>query len=260
MKKCVFFSLLLALIAGIGAAQDASSVVDASRNRIKADTVFSQSRMVIANKNGSTSERVLDQYSSDDATGNSRTVIIFQKPAAVAGTRFLTLEVPGKNDLRWIYLPARKTTRQIAADQGSGSFVGTDFTYDDISSASRSVALDAHRFLPEESLLDQACQVIESVPKDKGYQYSRMISWISKATQVALRIDLYDAKGNLAKRLETMETKDIQGRLTATATKMTSLAAQTSTTVYVDAATLRYDDPIPDARFTKEFIDTGRLP
>jgi hypothetical protein len=53
---------------------------------------------VITAKNGSTTERVIDQYGKDDAQGKSRTVIVFQQPAGVKGTRFLTVESAAGND------------------------------------------------------------------------------------------------------------------------------------------------------------------
>jgi len=99
--------ILCALLAG-GAlalyAQDAELIVRSSRDRIKADTVSTRSRMVIRAKDGSTSERLIDQYSKDGPKG-SRTVIVFQRPETVAGTRFLTMENAGGPDDRWIFLP-----------------------------------------------------------------------------------------------------------------------------------------------------------
>ncbi|MDR3333882.1 MAG: outer membrane lipoprotein-sorting protein [Treponema sp.] len=255
MKKVCFMAILV-LSAALLSAQDAAAIVDAARNRIQADTVSTRSRMVITGKDGSTTERLMDQYSKDGPQGNNRTIIVFQKPPAVAGTRFLTIENPKSADDRWIFLPSLGKVRRIAASEGSGSFVGTDLSYDDVSSASRDVSLDNHRLLREETLNSSACYVIESIPKDSGYQYSRMVQWIDKSTSVTYRIEMYDKKGTLVKRLEMGALKDIQGRLTPTQTKMTTLTANTSTTIYVDI--IKYDDPIPETVFTTQYLETGR--
>ena len=172
MKRLIFFALLIggafALYAqDAGRPADALSIVNSSRDRIKADTVSTRSRMVIRAKDGSTSERLIDQYSKDGPKG-SRTVIVFQKPETVAGTRFLTMENAGGVDDRWIFLPGIGKVRRLAASEGSGSFMGTDFSYDDISSASRGVSLDIHTLLREEVLNGSPCYVIQSVLKDSA--------------------------------------------------------------------------------------------
>jgi hypothetical protein len=211
--------------------------------------------MVIASRSGAASERIIDQYEKDGPKGG-RTIIVFQSPKAVAGTRFLTMDNPGGPADRWIFLPELNKTRRIAASEGGGSFMGTDMSYDDISSAKRDVGLDTHTLLREEILNGNPCYVIESVPKDRSYQYSKMIQWINKANQVNHKVELYDRRGNLAKVLEILSLKEVQGRLSAAATRMTTVGAGTSTTIYADI--LKYDDPIPEGVFTTGYLETGR--
>jgi len=65
-KSALFMSIFILLASALGLyAQDAEAIVRASRDRIKADTVSTRSKMVISAKDGSTTERVLDQYSKD---------------------------------------------------------------------------------------------------------------------------------------------------------------------------------------------------
>jgi hypothetical protein len=255
MRKTI--SLLGLFFAGVFLvhAQDALAIVRASRDRISADTVSSRSRMVITAKDGTTSERVLDQYSKDGPRGD-RTIIVFQKPASVANTRFLTMENPSGPDDRWIFLPSLGKVRRIAATEGSGSFMGTDFSYDDISSASRDAGLDAHTLVREELLNGRPCFVIESVPKDKSYQYAKMVQWIDKGSSISYKLELYDRRGTLVKQVDILETRNVQGQETPTTTRMTTLTAGTSTTIYMDI--IKYDDPIPEGVFTTKYLETGR--
>jgi outer membrane lipoprotein-sorting protein len=234
---------------------DVVSIVRESRDRIKADTVSTRSRMVIQAKNGTSSERLIDQYSKDGPKGK-RTIIVFQKPETVAGTRFLTMENPGNADDRWIFLPGVGKVRRMAASEGSGSFVGTDFSYDDIASSTRSVDRDTHTLLREENQAGIVCYVIQSVPKDSSYQYSKMLLWIAKDTKLTLKIELYDKSNTLVKVAEMSGIKEVQGRLSTTVTKMTTLAAGTSTTLFMDI--IKYDDPVPEAVFTTAYLETGR--
>jgi len=234
---------------------NADLIVSGSRDRIKADTVSTRSRMVITARDGSTTERLVDQYSKDGPKG-SRAVIVFQQPTSVAGTRFLTMENPGSADDRWIFLPSLGRVRRIAASEGSGSFMGTDFSYDDVSSSSRAADLDTHTLLREENFSNILCYVIQSVPKDSSYQYSRMVQWIAKDTLIVLKIELYDRRNTHVKTVEMSGLKDIQDRLTVTVTKMTTHAAGTFTTITNEIT--KYNDPIPERVFTTEFLETGR--
>ena len=255
MKK-VFCLIIFIMAAAFVNAQDASVIVERSRDRIQAETVSTRTRMVITARGGAVSERVMDQYSKKDSNGNSRSVIVFQEPASVRGTRFLTIENPGRDNDQWIFLPSLGRVRRIAAAEGSSSFVGTDFSYDDIASMDRKANLDEHRLLREENFNGRGCYVIESTPKDTGYQYSRMILWIDKENYVSHKVELYDRRGTLAKQLEILELREVQGRLSPIATKMTTIAAGTSTTLNV--MNLRYDDNIPEGVFTTRFLETGR--
>ncbi|MCL1930699.1 MAG: outer membrane lipoprotein-sorting protein, partial [Treponema sp.] len=93
MKRISVLTMLLlgaTLLSAQAAGADANSIVNSAKNRVKSDTISSRSRMVITAKNGSTSERLIDQYSKDGPNGG-RTMIVFQRPANVAGTRFLTM-------------------------------------------------------------------------------------------------------------------------------------------------------------------------
>lgn len=252
-----FFGMILGCMVSTAllSAQQGADIVAASRNRIKSDTVSTRSRMVITAKTGAVTERRMDQYEKDGPQG-SRTIIVFHSPASVAGTRFLTMDKPASQSDRWIFLPSLGKIRRIAASEGSGSFMGSDLSYDDVSSMNREVNLDRHTILREDTLNGNRCYVIESVPKDSSYQYSKMIQWIDKATLVNRKVELYDRRGSMVKVLDILELKDVQARLTPMVTRMTNLSTGSSTTIYVEI--IKYDDPIPEGVFTTGYLETGR--
>jgi outer membrane lipoprotein-sorting protein len=254
--KIIFAGILLGTAATAFAQTDAATIVDKSRNRIDADTISTRSTMTIKAKNGSATDRVMDQYSKDKPNGDKRIIIVFQSPAAVAGTRFLTMENTGSADDRRIFLPSLGKVRRMDASEGSGSFIGTDFSYDDIASVSRNADLDRHTLAREETLNGKACYVIESIPKDSSYQYSKMIQWIDKDNLVNYKIELYDKRGTHVKTLEILELKDVQGRLSPMVTKMSTLAAGTSTIITVNR--LEYNSNVPEGVFTNKYLETGK--
>ena len=251
----MLLSVMLLTCAGILFAQDAQSIVNSAKSRVTMDTISSRSRMVITAKDGSTTERVIDQYSKDGPNGN-RTMIVFQRPANVAGSRFLTIDNAGGGADRWIFLPSLGRTRRIAASESGGSFMGTDFSYDDISSMDRAVSLDSHSVLREETLNGKPCFVVQSVPNDSSYQYSKTISWIDKSSYLIYKSEMYNKRGELAKVMEMTNFSNVQGRLTPMQTKISTVGAGTSTTIFMEI--IKYDDPIPEAVFTTAYLETGR--
>ena len=260
MKKTTLLAVFLICTAILNA-QDASSanaasIMSSARDRIQMETMSTRSRMVITARNGNTTERLIDQYSKDGPNG-ARTVIVFQRPANVAGTRFLTMDNTSGGTDQWIFLPSLGRVRRISASEGSGSFMWTDFSYDDISSTDRDVSLDTHSLLREETLNGNSCYVIQSIPRDSSYQYSKTISWVDKNGLVIYKIEMYNRREELVKVMEMTDFRDVQGRVTPHQTTISTVSAGTSTTIYLEI--VKYDDPIPEAVFTTAYLETGRV-
>jgi lysyl-tRNA synthetase class II len=256
-RRGALLVLMAVAVQGLLQAQtDGAAVVEKSRNRISAVTVSTRSRMILTAKDGSTSQRVMDQYEKKNQNGDNRSVIVFQSPATVEKTRFLTIENQKKSNDQWIFIPSVGKVRRLEASEGSSKFMGSDFSNDDVASANRDVNLDTHRILREDRIDGKDCYVIESVPKDSKYQYSKMVQYIDKNNFINYLVELYDVRGTKIKTLEAGDIRDIQGRLTAMRTKMTTIAANTSTTLIADIK--KYDDPIPESVFTPDYLATGR--
>lgn len=261
MKQIGVFVTMLTAFTFAVKAQDAAVVMQSARDRIQSGAMSSRSRMVITARNGSTTERVMDQYSKDDANGNSRALIQFQSPATVKGTRFLMIDsASGKTD-QWIFLPGLGKVRRIAASESGGSFMGSDFSYDDMSMMSRNAGDDTHSILREETITvdDQsaACYVIQSVPKDSDFAYSKTVSWVAKSNYRIYKTELYNKRGAVEKIMEISSFRDVQGHDTAAQTKVSTVAAGTSTIIYMDI--IKYDDSIPEGVFTTSYLETGRV-
>lgn len=237
------------------AAPNAVSIMTSAKNRVQTDTVSSRSRMVITAANGSTSERLIDQYSKDGPNG-ARSVIVFQSPSTTAGTRFLTMDNASGGSDQWIFLPSLGRIRRIAASESGSSFMGTDFSYDDISSMDRDITLDTHSLLREENLNGRLCYVIQSVPLNASYQYSKTITWIDRESYLIYKAEMYNRRAELVKVMEMSDFRDVQDRLTPMQTKISTVGAGTSTMITMEI--LKYDDPIPEGVFTTAFLETGR--
>lgn len=98
----------------------------------------------------------------------------------------------------WVYLPAVGKARKLDGANQSSSFFGSDFSYADISG--RSLNKDSHRFVSE----DSESYVVESIPKDAGDSYGRLVSRIAKEDMTIRSVTFYDRKGNELKRLDNL--------------------------------------------------------
>jgi outer membrane lipoprotein-sorting protein len=252
----MYVTLMLLLTLRVSAQESAAAIMERAKSLQSAQTMSTRSRMVITAKDGSTTERMIDQYAKDDAKGNGRAVIVFQSPATVRGTRFLTMDTAGGKSDQWIFLPALGKVRRIAASESGGNFMGTDFSYDDMSMMDRDIDLDTYSILREEPVNGAACSVIQADPLADDYQYSKTVSWIDKENYRVYKSELYNKRGNVVKVMEMSGYTTVQGHDTPAQTKVSTVAAGTSTTIYMDI--IKYDDPIPEGVFTTGYLETGR--
>jgi outer membrane lipoprotein-sorting protein len=151
-----------------------------------------------------------------------RSLMRFLEPGDVAGTGFLVWEHEGDGDDQWLYLPAQKKVRRISSDEKEDSFMGTDFSYEDLGSHD----LDDYSYvlMPDEQLDGFDCYVVKGVPKPGVKKsYSRTISWVRKDILVTVRIDFFDTGGQLLKRMRVRDLEEIDGIWTETVMEMENI-------------------------------------
>ncbi len=170
--------------------------------------------MRLINPQGKERKRVMTLLRKNLGTaGEQRYYIYFHEPSDVKGTTFLVWKYPAREDDRWIFIPAIRLVRRIAADDKRSSFVGSDFTYEDVSG--REVEDENHRLLGEETLEGRPVYRLESVPKAK-VDYVRRISWIDRERGLPLKEEYYDVRGELLRTFTADEVREVDGHWTVT--------------------------------------------
>ena len=170
----------------------------------------SELTMTLINSRGDQRERQIQQFIKDFGEQEKK-IMFFLAPADVRNTSFMnwSYDEEGRDDDQWIYLPALKRVKRISSDSKSDYFMGSDFTYDDL--GDRHPSKDDHRLLREEALNGESCYVVESVPKDPDYMYSKTVSWIVKDKWIGLKREFYDEDGDLLKVLTVKSYDEIDG-------------------------------------------------
>lgn len=185
-----------------------------------------------------------------EAGGNQKYFIYFFQPADVKDMTFMVYKYPAKDDDRWLFVPAINMVRRIAAQDKRSSFVGSDFTYEDVSG--RDIEDDTHALTKEEKIGSRDCFVIKSTPKAADVDYSFKLSWIDKVTALPIKEEYYDRRGELYKTFTADEIKDVKGFPTITKRAMKNLQSGHMTEVtYIKTD---YNIGIEDSLFTERFL------
>jgi len=177
--------------------------------------------------------------------------IYFHQPVDVQGMTFMVYKYPQKDDDRWIFMPALDLVKRIAANDKRSSFVGSDFTYEDVSG--RDLNEDEFSIVKEEKLGEKDCYVLKSVPKDpKSADYSYKLSWIDKSNFLPLKEEYYDVRKELYKVFTAEEVKDMGGFPTVTKRKMENVKNKHQT--LVTYSQIEYNLGIEPDLFTERFL------
>ncbi|NCB01227.1 MAG: outer membrane lipoprotein-sorting protein [Spirochaetia bacterium] len=186
----------------------------------------------------------------------TESITLFLSPASVKQTRFLTLEKEGEDE-QYIYLPALKQSKRISAGESTGSFMGSDFSYADMSATTFDQDEATHTYLRNETVNNRDSYVIESLPFDTS-NYGKSVVWVDTATYLPMKVELYDTnRTTLLKRLETIELSQLSGEWVASIMEMTTVATGHKTRIEIKQA--KYGISLPSGYFTLQFLQTGRI-
>jgi uncharacterized protein len=225
----------------------------------KVKSMMTEATMLLINDKGQTRERKNTTISKLQPNGiDSRLLVKFSTPADIKGTAFLQVEHIDGDDDEWIYLPALAKSRRLVANNKKDSFVGSDFSYGDISLPK--VDLYQHNLLRSEAVDGQDCYVIESIPKtettktDSGY--SKKITWLRKDNFLETKVEYYDVSGRLMKIQLVSNHKLLEPdtqRWTALHREM--INQQTGHKTIFNFDKVEADVPVSDDLFTTRYLE-----
>ena len=211
-----FLTLLLACSA-LTAQEDltAKQIADKSFQATKLAGSEAVSTMTIVDGKGRERVRKIAQVTKlYDKGDTEKKLIRFLAPADVKGTGLLTFDYKEQDDDMWLYMPALRKTRRIISSEKAKSFMGSEFSYADITPP----RLDDFNYknLGEQEAGDALCWKIEMVPLDDDIAdengFSKKISFIGKADFVIRKAIYYDLDGELLKELEVKEIRELEPR------------------------------------------------
>ena len=239
----------------------ARDIMQAVNDRDEGDNRISDMEMILIDKRGKQRVRKMRSFGKDFGEDDYG-LIFFLSPADVKDTGFLTYDYESDetDDDQWLYLPALKKTKRIAAGDKSGSFMGSDFNYSDMSE--RSVDLYTHTLMKEAEVGGHPVWQIESVPKTKEEidetGYTKSVVFVRKDNFVVVRSVSWLKKGNRLRYMEVQDLQQIDGIWVAMELSMTTKKGKkTLHKTVLKTSNVRFDQELGEDDFTIRKLEKG---
>lgn len=177
--------------------------------------------------------------------GEKFAMILIESPAKEAGVAFLKR---GKEVWNWI--PSLERSIKLPPSMMSQSWMGTDFTNDDLVKESSMVEDYEHSFAGDTVIAGRDCYIIKMIPKpEAAIVWGKLILCIDKKDFIELHTKFYDEEGEMINVMNASDIKLMDGRLIPTRIEMIPSDKPNQKTVLI-YSNIRYDRPLPDDFFT----------
>jgi outer membrane lipoprotein-sorting protein len=225
------------------------------------DNGITDMEMILIDKRGKQRVREIRSHSKDFGE-DTYSIMFFLAPADVKDTGFLSYDYDDseKDDDQWLFLPALKKTKRIASNDKSGSFMGSDFTYSDMSS--RDLEKYDYKLLQEADVDGVPVWVVEAIPKTKDEidetGYTKSIVWVRKDNNVVIRAKNWVKKGDRLKFLDVKKLEQIDGIWVPTELTMTTKKGNaTIHKTVIKMSNVRFNQNLSEDLFTTRQLEKG---
>jgi outer membrane lipoprotein-sorting protein len=216
-----------------------------------ADDGIAEVTMTITDKRGKERVKEFVMLRMDETDGGpQKYYTYFRKPSDVSRLTFMVHKVPDGNDQRWIYVPSVDLVKPISADDKNSSFVGSNFSYEDVSG--RHWSEDTHSLKGDSTIDGTAVYVIESVPNEKYKGFARKVSFIDKSSYLPLTEQYYDKRDKLVRLFKAEQIEEIDGILTMTARSMEDVKKGGKT--LISFSDIKYNAGLESDLFTERYL------
>ncbi len=235
-----------------GATSDAREIMAAVYQQDTSHDTTMRANMEVFDKEGHGKKKRFTLRRVGSA-GDSKTLVVFTDPEEIRGVALLSINRQGVSDRQFIYTPATHRVRSVAAQERSGRFIGSDFTYEDI--AERVLDDFTYRLLGSDEIIDgHKTYKVEATPVDPGRsQYKFIYYWVAQDVPVILFAEMYDANGQKIRTLHASQLKRESGIWGARHTEMNTAQDGTRTVLTIDG--VKFNTGLDEKLFTPEGLE-----
>jgi len=257
LKTLLIASLTLSSLFAITGHEIAQKVHD----RDEGDNSTSKMKMILIDKNNKKRVRDLKTFTKDKGEDKLK-LMFFLTPADVKNTAFLTYdyEDSSKDDDQWLFLPELKKVKRIASSDKSSSFMGSDFTYSDMTS--RNVDDYTYKIIKESKVGSDKVWLMEVLPKsEKTVEetgYTKSVVFVRQDNFVIVRAINYIKAGKKTKYMQVKGLKQIDGIWTATEMQMvTKKGKKVLHKTIFKFSDIKYNQDLDETLFTTRTLERG---
>ena len=258
LRVALAASLLLAA-PSFAAEPTATEIIKRSSDNRTVTNSIQTMTLEIFDKSGNSRLRKITSKVKRGADDASRSHVFFEEPEDVRGVQFLSIENPKGEDDQWMFMPAVGSANRISGSSRKGSFMGTDFTYEDMSIGQEEDGDHTLKGKQSVTVGGKAFDsyVVESIPKaELKSAYAKIVTYVDSTDFMPRQVDLFDAQGVHVKRMTFPSVVREGTVLIPKVIVMENLKRLTHTELRVDVYKINVPaSELPDSIFTKEFIE-----
>jgi outer membrane lipoprotein-sorting protein len=239
----------------------ARAIMEAVEDRDDGDHQTAEMQMRLIDRHGNERLRNIRTFAMDKGEDTQR-LMFFLHPADVKDTAFLTYDYddPDADDDQWLYLPALRKTKRIATSDKSGSFMGSDLSYADMTS--RDLTDYDYTLKKEMQVRGHAAWLIEAQPRgaavidETGYTKSLLI--VRKDLHMVVRAVHWVKDGGYLKYVDATRIEQIDNIWVATELKVaTKKGKQTVHSTVLTLEKVRFNQNLAPEMFTTRRMEKG---
>lgn len=221
-------------------AQDATEIIQKMDEKMRGESLEAEVSMTIVRPNW---ERTISMKSW--SRGNEYSLILITAPARDEGTAFLK-----RGNEIWNWVPSVGRTIKMPPSMMMQSWMGSDFTNDDLVRESSVVIDYEHELVGEETIEGYECYKIELTPKpDAPVVWERVDVWVSKDEYLQLKSEFYDEFGDLINVMKGMNVKEFDGRMIPARMEMIPMDKEGHKTV-MEYQSMEFNEGISESFFS----------
>lgn len=211
--KITLFFAFFGIVGHVFAAETltANTVVTKSDQQMRGDSSYTELTMNIIRQDW-TRSMSMKSWTKD----KNLSLVLITGPEKDRGSASLK-----RDKEMWSWLPSIERVIKIAPSMLGQSWMGSDFTNDDLINQSSIVVDYDHKLIKEEMIDGEKVWVIDAMAKpDAPVVWSKVRLWISQKTFIQRKVESYDEFDELVNTMTTYDIQDFLGRMVATRMEM----------------------------------------
>ncbi|EMF7413565.1 outer membrane lipoprotein-sorting protein [Vibrio parahaemolyticus] len=244
----VVAALLFLLFTSLSYAESAFDIVQKSDQAMRGKSSYSEATMEIVRPDW-TRSMTMKSWTK----GTELSLVLVTAPAKDKGSASLK-----RHREMWNWVPSIERVIKIAPSMLSQSWMGSDFTNDDLINQSSIVVDYQHALLGNDSFEGDKVWVIEATAKpDAPVVWNKVTLWISQSTYLQRKVEFYDEFDERVNVLTTYDVKELGGRKIATRMEMKPVDKPGNKTIFTTHQA-QFDFDINDDFFSQQQMKSLR--